>query len=181
MNHLETGTNTIAEIDKDKINAYLAWRATTPINGTIELSFDALLDTSETYIPAWSKINHWFVPELALDELYHLYQEYSVENWDGYGAVPISETAYREAETLVRLLPSFVPAPDILPEPDGGIGLDWDKGANFSFTISVTGNHVLAYAGLFGENNETYGTENFAGNLPKAILDNLKRLFSAAE
>ena len=181
MKPLEPGTNTITEINNGKINEYLAWRATTPIDGTLELDFAPFLDTSKMFTSVWSKTSHWFVPELVLDKLYDIYQECSVGNWDGYGAVPIIETTCREAETLIRLLPSFVPAPNILPEPDGGIGLDWDKGEGFSFTISVSGNNVLTYAGLFGENNETYGTEIFTGSLPKAILNNLERLFSKTE
>ena len=176
MNHLEVGTNKIA-VSTDMINAYLAWRATTPVNGTIELSFAPIIDTSKMFSQAWSRVIHWFVPELVLDELDDIYKECSTKDWDGYGAVPIIETTYREAETVIRSLPSFVPPPDILPEPDGGIGLDWDKGEGFSFTISVSGKNVLTYAGLFGENNETYGTEILSGILPKVILDNLERLF----
>ena len=180
MNFFGTGTNTIPEI-KVMINEYLAWRATTPINGTLELDLVPSHDTSKMVTSAWYKINHWFVPELLLDKLYAVYQECSVGNWDGYGAVPITEATYREAETLIRSLPSFVSTPDVSPEPDGGIGLDWDKGEGFSFTISLSGKNVIAYAGLFGENNETYGTEILTGTIPKAILDNLERLFSATE
>lgn len=180
MKPLGTGTNTITEIN-DMLNEYFAWRSTTPINGTLELDIVHPFDTSKMFTPVWSKIINWFVPELVLDKLYDIYLDCSFENWDGYQAIPINETTYREAEALIRALPSYVPAPDILPEPDGGIGIDWVKGEGYSFTISVSRKNVLAYAGLFGENNETFGTEVFTGTLPKAILHNLERLFSATE
>lgn len=180
MNQLGAATNTIPA-PLDTINEYLTWRATTPINGTIDLGFAPSLDTSKIFSRLWPSVVHWFVPELALVKLDDIYKECSTRDWDGYGAVPIIEATYREAETVIRSLPSFVPPPDILAEPDGGIGLDWDKGEGFSFTISVSGNNVLTYAGLFGENSETYGTETLAGILPKVIIDNLERLFPEAK
>jgi hypothetical protein len=176
MNQLRAATNTIpAPIES--INEYLAWCATTPINGTIDSGFAPSLDTSKIFSRLWSNFAHWFVPEVVLDKLDDIYKECSIRNWDGYGALPIIEATYREAETIIRSLPSFVPPPDILAEPDGGIGLDWDGGEGFSFTISVSGNNVLTYAGLFGDNNETYGTESLSATLPKIIVDNLERLF----
>ncbi len=110
--------------------------------------------------------------------LYELYNECIEANWDSYGAEPISHTAYYEAGKFLRVLPSAFPKPDILPEPDGSIGLDWYKDEESSFTVSITGNTIISYAGFFGQGNETFGSERFVGSLPKAVFYNLRRLFS---
>lgn len=114
----------------------------------------------------------------ALKNLDEVYDECSAENWDGYDAQPISREAYFEASKLLRILPNSFPMPDILPEPGGGIGLEWYKNKGFSFVVSVSGKNIITYVGLFGKNNEAYGTEDFTDSVLKVILNSLKRLFS---
>jgi len=112
-----------------------------------------------------------------LNVLQELYREYSFENWDGYEAVPISIDAYSEAARFLKMLPSSIPEPNIIPEPDGGIGLEWYKEKDFSFLVSVSGKNTITYIGRFGKNNQTYGIENFINSIHQVILDGLKRLF----
>lgn len=116
-----------------------------------------------------------------LEALQEVYQECSEPNWDGYEANPISNEAYLEARKLLSLMPSFFPMPDILPEPGGEIGFEWYKEMGFSYVISVRGKNIITYAGRFGRDNETYGTEYFVDSVPKIILDGLKRLFPTNE
>ena len=52
-----------------------------------------------------------------LNKLFQVYQECSEENWDGYDAQLISKETYLEAEKLIRLLPSHIKEPEIVPEP----------------------------------------------------------------
>lgn len=113
----------------------------------------------------------------ALENLNEVYDECSEVNWDGYDATPICPEAYFEASKLLRIIPNRFPMPDILPEPDGGVGLEWYKEKDFSFVVSVMGKNVITYAGQFGKNSETYGTERFKDSLPDVILNGLKRLF----
>jgi len=115
----------------------------------------------------------------ALGNLSEVYDECSEANWDGYDAAPISLEAYFEAMKLLRIIPNSFLMPDILPEPDGGIGLEWYKDRGFSFVISVCGKDTITYAGRFGKNSETYGTEDFTDLVPNVILNGLKRLFSS--
>src|SRR4030042_2939942 len=104
--------------------------------------------------------------EIAFESLEQVFHECSDENWDGYGAQPLTEDAYYEAKKLLKLLPSYsLPMPEIIPEPDGSIGLEWYKDKRFVYVISVSGNSELTYAGLFGL-NKTHGTEYFADLLP---------------
>ncbi|MEC4685094.1 MAG: hypothetical protein VST71_05105 [Nitrospirota bacterium] len=116
--------------------------------------------------------------EEALQSLEEVFQECSEEGWDGYDALPISEEAYLEARRLLESLPltSFIPMPEIIPEPTGEIGLEWSKGPDMVFVISVRGKNEIVYAGLFGK-NKTHGIEYFSESLPAVIIENLKRLY----
>ena len=114
----------------------------------------------------------------ALETLNEVYEECSAANWDGYNAQPISREKYFEASKLIRMLPNSFPVPDILPEPDGGIGLEWYQEKYFSFAVGITGKNMITYVGRFGKNNQTYGTETFIDSVSDVILNGLKRLFS---
>jgi len=116
--------------------------------------------------------------DLALEELEKVYEECSEANWDGYGAMPISRETYFEARKLLTMIPLSFQMPEILAEPDGEIGFEWYKDKDSVFVISVSGNNIITYAGLFGTSNKTHGTECFADELPRIILENIRRLFS---
>ncbi len=115
-----------------------------------------------------------------LNELFQVYQKCSEENWDGYDAQPISQEAYLEAEKLIRLLPSHIKKPEIVPEPTGEIALEWYLGKRFTFVISVGGNNLITFAGLFGSTSKTHGTEYFGDKLPSRIVNNIQDLFARA-
>jgi len=118
--------------------------------------------------------------QTMLDQLTQVYQDCSEESWDGYDALPISEKAYFEAAKLIMLLPSHINKPEIIPEPTGEIALEWYLGKNFIFVISVGGNNLITYAGLFGSTSKTHGTEYFGTKLPSIIVDSIQRLFGMA-
>ena len=66
----------------------------------------------------------------TLNDLEITVSECSNRNWDGYGAEPISNEAAADAIVFLRLLPSALPRPEIVPEPDGDIGLEWQRSDN---------------------------------------------------
>jgi hypothetical protein len=53
------------------------------------------------------------------------YEKYSVRNWDGYDADPITAETLAAARSLMRMLPSTFGPPDVAPGADGTIGLEW--------------------------------------------------------
>jgi hypothetical protein len=114
----------------------------------------------------------------TLHSLAELFEECSVEGWDGYNALPISEEAYLEARKIIQSFPitSLIPMPELTPEPTGEIALEWRKGSRYILVASVKGRSEITYAGLFGL-NKTHGTEYFNDTLPPVLLDNLKRLY----
>lgn len=114
--------------------------------------------------------------EEAFQSLQEIYKECSDENWDGYGANPVSEDSIAEALAFIRLLPSLFPIPQILAEPSGEIGLEWYKDKKMIFAISFNGKGMITYAGIFGS-NKIHGEEYFGDSIPSRIIENIRRLY----
>jgi hypothetical protein len=113
----------------------------------------------------------------TLSALYDIADQCSVANWDGYDAVQVSPMAVAQAFRLLRTLPSTLRTPDLSADPDGEISFEWYLEPRRVFSISVGPHGELSYAGLFGR-SDAHGTEYLGDELPKAIMDNLSRLFS---
>lgn len=137
--------------------------------------FNTLWKFYDKEISEWRKAETLGRLDEVLYSLYELCRECSVEGWDGYDALPIAEDACDEAKRFIRSLPVNFPMPEIVPEPNGGIGLEWSKGNRLIFVAGVNGKNEIVYAGLFGM-NKSHGTEYFGDTLPQVIIENLKRL-----
>lgn len=138
-------------------------------------------DRVDTVNVTWRKLDltgmrDWI--DSALKRLDEVYNECSEPNWDGYGGEPISHEAYVEAQKLLRMIPPSFPKPEILAEPSGEIAFEWYKDNYSVFVISIGGNNIITYAGLFGTTTKTHGTESFADKLPKLIFENIRRVFA---
>lgn len=116
--------------------------------------------------------------DLVLNTLDEVYQQCSVDDWDGYSASKISKSAFEEARKFLRTLPSWLPMPDIVPEPDGSIGFEWYKGKNWVFIASINGSNVISYAGILGKGNKPHGTRVFDESIHKVIIENIKQVVS---
>ena len=103
--------------------------------------------------------------------------EFLTDNWDGYGAKALQASSLVNADRFLNILPINTRLPEVSVDPDGEIVLEWYKAPRQVFSISVGTNGELVYAGLFGS-NKTNGTEFFEDEVPKTILDNLKRVYS---
>lgn len=100
----------------------------------------------------------------------------AVDNWDGYGAKPIDPDSCSRAIQFSKLLPTYVPRPDIDIDTDGEVRFEWYSGPRQVFSVAVRGNGELSYAGLLGV-SKTHGTEYLDDELPKVILDNIGRVY----
>ena len=109
--------------------------------------------------------------------LYRLYEQCREEHWDGENAEAIPLAAVVEAQQLITLLPSSVPAPELLPEPTGSIALEWYKRRDHVYVLSVYGKKTIEFAGLLGRGNEVHGRVNFEESLPPMIQDHLREFF----
>ncbi len=108
--------------------------------------------------------------------LTEIYRECSITDWDGYGARAITKDAYEEAKKIIDLLPSSIPVPEIVAEPTGDIGFEWYKEKGQVFALSVSGKHLIIYAGIFA-GNKVHGSEYFGETLPPVIKQHLRRLY----
>ncbi len=113
----------------------------------------------------------------VLQELFKLWEECSVENWDGFGAQPINLESFSEAERFIQALPTLVPKPELNLDPDGEISFEWYIEPRKVFSVSIGKRNEITFAGLFGP-NKTYGREYFGDEIPKTVFDNIDRLFS---
>lgn len=60
----------------------------------------------------------------SVDEL-----SYAEPNWDGYGALPISGEAKRNAITALSVLANTTPPPTVIPNPNGTLSFEWETGS----------------------------------------------------
>jgi hypothetical protein len=115
----------------------------------------------------------------AYDSIQRVLSEHREPNWDGYGAVPVSEIAAAHALRFLKLLPTGTRPPDVNVDPDGEISLEWFRDRHCVFSVSVSARGELNYAGLFGV-NPTHGREShFEDELPFYIRAGLSRVGAA--
>jgi hypothetical protein len=114
----------------------------------------------------------------ALGDLAAVAAEAVAPNWDGYGAVPVSRTAYWQARRLLQVLPSAVPPPEIGITPSGEVALEWHAGPQWAFSIILGGRGTATYAGLYGT-GRMHGKETFTDEVPLPLVAALYRYLSA--
>ena len=81
-------------------------------------------EVTSYFVPVATRIEQAKSARLAVTELADL-----KENWDGYGAAPISKQTRDNALRFVNLIeaaPSGLPAPEICPNPNGTISFEWE-------------------------------------------------------
>ncbi|MEN8262972.1 MAG: hypothetical protein ABFR82_05875 [Nitrospirota bacterium] len=153
-------------IEKDGISAFPNIGFGPDSNKSTKLFVEAISALKNT---VGSQLNE----SLAL--LKNVYAECSETNWDGYDAPPISPNAYWETMSFIRLLPSWIPKPDILGGTDGEIILEWYKNSSRLFAISITGKNELIYAGLFGPYSRN-GSTYFGNSIPEEIINYIQKI-----
>jgi hypothetical protein len=106
----------------------------------------------------------------ALWQLAVLQHEYSEPGWNGEDAAPLDPTAVLLAARFLRMLPQGIPLPELAPEPDGSISLDWIQSPKRLFTLSIGRSNRLPFAWLDGA-DKGHGVAHFDGkNIPSRIL-----------
>jgi len=112
----------------------------------------------------------------ALADLDKLVQECATPDWDAHGATPAHGSAARRAARLLRVLPAGLPAPEIGPEPDGSISLDWMCSRQKLLSVSVGTGDRLACAWVAGS-HRGHEVVRFDGKLaPQRLLRCLEKI-----
>lgn len=113
----------------------------------------------------------------CVEALQEIYAESSSSNWDGYGAEAVTAGAVDEVFALLNSLPRSLPRPELTPEPDGSMALEWENGPNRLISLSVNGKGVIVYAGLIGKGSKAHGMEVFNDSLPENLVAYINRIF----
>ncbi len=114
----------------------------------------------------------------VFNELHSVAEGCRLNNWDGYGAAPVTADAYALAYQFLQALPLGIAAPSVGAEPDGHLTLEWYRSPRRLLSVSISPDGDLHYAALLGP-NKAYGTEAFFGEVPRTILDLIHRIQSA--
>lgn len=93
-------------------------------------------------------------------------------------AEPISDLTCKETIDFLRKLPSSLPIPEVVLEPNGDLALEWFVSNYWSFLVGFSGKGIMTYAGLFGRGQKTYGTELISEAIPSSAVENIRRVLS---
>jgi len=111
----------------------------------------------------------------AQAKLFDVFQDCKKADWDGYGAMGVSDLTYYIARSFLQALPFWVAEPTFGAEPDGHLTFEWHRGPRKTLSVSVNPEKKLHYAALFG--SESYsGTTPFYDEVPHLILEVIKML-----
>jgi hypothetical protein len=113
----------------------------------------------------------------VLQELHSVYNETQEEGWDGYGGMIVLHTTYEYVIRFIDLLPFDMPPPEITPEPDGEIALEWygEDGAIFSVSVGSEGELTyLNYPVYHCDYNR--GTEWLDNEIPEILLYHIRNI-----
>jgi hypothetical protein len=98
-------------------------------------------------------------------------------DWDGDGAVPVTDhvinLAARIAEALFALLPKGTPIPDLIPEADGEVCISWSVDATPMFSVSVGEHGKINFAGQFGSEGGIHAWQAIDETSPSALEESL--------
>lgn len=116
-----------------------------------------------------------FSKQPAYNELFSVWNECKISNWDGYNAFPVKEKTLLNTYLFIKALPLGTSLPSVGIEPDGHLTLEWYRHPRWTLSISISPECKLYYAALFGESVER-DSEVFAGIVPRTILDLIQRV-----
>jgi hypothetical protein len=121
----------------------------------------------------------WQESARVRDELIKVFEACSAKNWDGYGAEPISYSAISDAIAFAEKLPSSIPTPEVIPEPDGEVALEWYVAKDRMLVVGFDGSGKVTYSGIFGPGNTVAGSEHSAAIFSQTIVKSLENVFSS--
>jgi hypothetical protein len=110
------------------------------------------------------------LPARAFSDLARVVYECCIDGWDGYGAKAISEHTIERISGFLSALPIWMSAPDVVPEADGEIAIEWHVAPDRILSISIGETGPLHFAGQLGPDEEVQGTAHFTGKIPQTIL-----------
>jgi hypothetical protein len=106
--------------------------------------------------------------------------ECETTDWDGHGAIAISDQVIDVARIVITvlftLLPKGTPAPDIIPEADGEICISWSVETDRLLSLSIGAHGRINFAGQFGKEGGIHGWQPVDTTNPTALDESLQDL-----
>ena len=113
-------------------------------------------------------------PISIANQFLKIQQECLVEGWDGYGANPIDDKILGNVIRFVNLLDRAIPIPELSPEPDGEIAIEWYGTNKSTISISIGVGDTINYAAIFPDQHKANGTESLT-NENKTVIEHYIR------
>lgn len=110
---------------------------------------------------------------VALQQLAEVVCEWQTEHPKDRGLID----SYLNAIRFIKSLPHNIPDPEIEVDEDSEVSLDWFQGPRRCFSVSISRDGELAFAGLFGH-NPIHDKEYFADRIPVRIIEGIRRVYS---
>lgn len=111
-----------------------------------------------------------------ISRMWALLAECADVDWDGNDAAPLSYGAVVYAAQFIRALPDGVPLPELAPEPDGSISLDWIQSRHCLFSLSIGASDRFPYAWVDGT-DKGHGVSRFDGvTIPARIVAGIQAI-----
>lgn len=116
--------------------------------------------------------NHYQEPraELLVPQIQNL-----SSTLDDDTCVPVTSQTIQAAIQFAYCLPRFGPLPEISADPDGEISFEWISPSDRMFSVSISAQSRLAYAGWFGKESRVHGTEYLGESCPESIIQGICR------
>jgi hypothetical protein len=148
--------------------------AVSPEADTIRRSISAAIESMQQSI-------FLFGPRTeAVSEILTVAAKHSHFDWDGEGADAVSMLAADRAIAFIQALPGSLPVPEVAPEPDGSISLDWIYSRSRILSISIGVSDRLALAWMDGT-DQGHAVARFDGErIPPLILERIRETMGHA-
>lgn len=104
-----------------------------------------------------------------------VFEKCLMENWDDEGARPLTNALRLTVDKFLNELPPDVADPEISPEADGDLLLEWCYGPTEVLSLCIGENHRLSYACIIGD-EEFDGKGRFRNEVPERIRTALDQL-----
>jgi hypothetical protein len=173
-------TNLIqAELPPELLRTAQAYASKTGKTDLSGLLADALHFYFITHVSPASADESATAREQALLALAVQVESCAKPGWDGYGAEPVAQEAYRHTHRVLESLPASLPMPSVGAEPDGHLTLEWYRSPSRVLSLSIGPEGELNYAALLGHNSRRTGTEVFGSELPHDLLELIHDVLAA--
>ncbi len=103
------------------------------------------------------EISQIYISQLKLSQLLNeAKKRANIPNWDDEDGLPADEKCFHFMQTFISVYPSGLPLPDIYPDPDGTIGMEWEFVDGTSLVANMMPSGEIAYS-VYGTKEKTYG------------------------